>query len=686
MARVRRAIADTERMLLQKTLEHLEPGDHLCCIYETDAEHRSVVAPFLRAGMERHEKVVYVVDSHTPAQIRSYVEEVEADAQENLFILTPQETYLQDGPFDPQSMIAWLKQETEQALQEGYTALRITGEMSWALKGLPGSERLLEYEAQLNTFFEEYACLALCQYDRRRFPPAILLGVLETHPLALIGAQVFENFYYIPPAEFLGKEAETARVRNWIENLTHHKEVETALLWESQVNRALVELSEALISSAGLESLSELVLEHARRLTGSTLGYVGYVDTQRGHFVCHGLEKGSCRGVPQGHTLEGLHGLWGWVVQFRRPLLTNHPASDYRSSGTPAAHPPIRRFLSTPAMMGDRLVGQIALANPGRDYTWRDVEIVERLASLYALAVRQRQREEDLRRERDLLNRIMETSPNAITVVDTEGRITFANRPAEEILGLTQDEITTRTYNAPEWRITDEEGGPFPEEALPFRRVKETGEAVYGVCHAIEWPDGRRTLLSINAAPLTDEEGRFDGIVSLIEDVTERRQAERARIQRLEREIQELENFGRGPGTQITAQAFGNPRLRRSLPELFTGLVERYEELLEQALARRVYKGEAPISAPLRDLAEQLGWLRAGPRDVVEIHARALKAKTRDAELSKSQIYAEEGRLIALELMGYLTAYYRTRSPEGRSQLEAYEPGQGVTEGDGDDD
>lgn len=687
MIKIRREISDTEALVLERTLENLDPGDHLCCIYETDKEHQSVVAPFLRAGMERREKVIYVVDSYTPERIRNYVREVEADLQENLFILTPAETYLrEEGPFDPQRMIAWLEQETARALDKGYTALRITAEMTWALEGLPGSERLIEYEARLNTFFAEHDCLALCQYDRRRFPPAILLGVLETHPLALIGTQVFENFYYIPPEHFLSEEPEAARVRNWIENLTHHKEVESALLWESQVNRALVELSEALISSANLESVSELVLEHARRLTGSQLGYVGYVDSQRRRFICYGLEEGSCRGVPQGHTLENLHGLWGWVMEFQRPLLTNNPPSDHRSSGTPNAHPPIRRFLSTPAVIGERLVGQLALANPGRDYTWRDVEVVERLASLYALAVQQRQREEDLRRERDLLNRIMETSPNAITVVGAQGEITFANSPAEEILGLTRAEITARTYDAPEWRITDEEGGPFPEEALPFRRVKETGEPVYGVCHAIEWPDGGRTLLSINSAPLTDEAGRFDGIVSVIEDVTERQQAERARIQQLEREIQELENFGRGPGTQITAQAFGNRRLRSNLPDLFTSLVERYEELLEQALARRIYKGETTISAQLRDLAEQLGWLRAGPRDVVEIHARALKAKTRDVDLKKSQIYAEEGRLIALELMGYLTAYYRTRSLQSPPSIEAYQPAQAVTEGDGDDD
>ncbi|MBI3923304.1 MAG: PAS domain S-box protein, partial [Armatimonadetes bacterium] len=54
-----------------------------------------------------------------------------------------------------------------------------------------------------------------------------------------------------------------------------------------------------------------------------------------------------------------------------------------------------------------------------------------------ALLLERRQRAEAaLRRERNLLARITETSPVAITVVDREGQITFANRRAEEVLGL----------------------------------------------------------------------------------------------------------------------------------------------------------------------------------------------------------------------------------------------------------
>jgi two-component system CheB/CheR fusion protein len=128
--------------------------------------------------------------------------------------------------------------------------------------------------------------------------------------------------------------------------------------------------------------------------------------------------------------------------------------------------------------------------------------------------------EEDLRQERDLVARIMETSPACITMVDRSGQIVYANARAERLFGLERSGIQKRTFNAPEWKITDYEGNPFPEEQLPFVRVRETGEPVRSVAHAIEHPNGRRILLSIHAAPLLDENGVFDGMVSIVEDVT----------------------------------------------------------------------------------------------------------------------------------------------------------------------
>ncbi len=147
------------------------------------------------------------------------------------------------------------------------------------------------------------------------------------------------------------------------------------------------------------------------------------------------------------------------------------------------------------------------------------------------LLTRQRQRsqwEQELRHERDLLARITETSPVGIVTTNQTGQIEYANTRAETILGLSRDTITQLTYNAPDWKITGLDGGPFPEEQLPFQQVQKSQKTVMNVQHAIEWPDGHRVLLSVNAAPLFNAAGQMEGMAASVEDITERIRAEEA--------------------------------------------------------------------------------------------------------------------------------------------------------------
>jgi len=185
-------------------------------------------------------------------------------------------------------------------------------------------------------------------------------------------------------------------------DITERVQAEAALAWESGVNAALAQLSRALISSTPIEDISWWVLEHAKRLTHSPLGFVGYIDPQTGYFVSSTMTRevwDICQVADKDTVFKKFGGLWGWVLQHHEPLLTNQPMNDPRASGTPEGHIPIHRFLSAPATIGDTLLGQIALANSSHDYTERDLDLVERLASLYALAV-QRQRDEEMLRRR----------------------------------------------------------------------------------------------------------------------------------------------------------------------------------------------------------------------------------------------------------------------------------------------
>jgi PAS domain-containing protein len=230
-----------EDMSLTRMLEALEPHDHLCLIYESPKEWRAAAVPFIAIGLQRGQKCVYIVDTSTAAEIRRYLGEegvdvATAEQSGQLSILHESEAYTRDGSFDPDRMIALLISETEKAVAEGYPALRSTGEMTWMLRGLRGSERLLEYEAKLNRdFFPQYPCLGICQYDRWKFDPELIKGVILTHPILVRGNNIYRNFYYIPPEEFLNAKRADMEVQHWLNNLARQK-VERQKLAESEDN------------------------------------------------------------------------------------------------------------------------------------------------------------------------------------------------------------------------------------------------------------------------------------------------------------------------------------------------------------------------------------------------------------------------------------------------------------------
>lgn len=129
-----------------------------------------------------------------------------------------------------------------------------------------------------------------------------------------------------------------------------------------------------------------------------------------------------------------------------------------------------------------------------------------------------------------------------------------------------------------------------------------------------------------------------------------------------EKEMHFFERLSALRQSVVTSRHFGIAPLRENVPETFQQLVQRYGNLMDWALEQRSFKVDRKISEELRAMAEQLGFLKAGPRDVVEIHSTSLKNKTTGAVPQKAQAYVEEARLMILELMGYLAAHYRTHA------------------------
>ncbi|WP_224448755.1 PAS domain-containing sensor histidine kinase [Haloprofundus salilacus] len=132
---------------------------------------------------------------------------------------------------------------------------------------------------------------------------------------------------------------------------------------------------------------------------------------------------------------------------------------------------------------------------------------------------------EQLQRERDLTDQILETSPIGIQVLDSDGEITRMNERLKEILEISDDKEDS--YEPSDRVVYDESGNRIPATRHPFAHTLQTGEPVYDQRFHIELPSGDHCWLSIHAAPLFDETGEIDRVVTTGEDITDLKKRER---------------------------------------------------------------------------------------------------------------------------------------------------------------
>jgi signal transduction histidine kinase len=212
----------------------------------------------------------------------------------------------------------------------------------------------------------------------------------------------------IPPAQVDLARTAANLIAVSIQNaVLHAKEVKQAetLRAEFETNQALTDLSAALVESgSSLESIARVVLEKARLLTRSEHGYVASIDPRSQNLVVHAFTGmlGREGSVPESSPVfpvgpDGRYGaLWGHSLNTRRGFFTDSPQTHESATGT-QARVSLRNFLSVPAIVADRLVGQIGLANSPAGYGEDTLALVERLAKLLALAVERSRNEAALR-------------------------------------------------------------------------------------------------------------------------------------------------------------------------------------------------------------------------------------------------------------------------------------------------
>jgi len=231
------------------------------------------------------------------------------------------------------------------------------------------------------------------------------------------------------------------------------------------------------------------------------------------------------------------------VIENRKPLLTNDAAHDPRAGGVPPGHVAIERFLSAPALVGDTLVGQVAVANAERDYTDRDLEALDRLAGLYAIAVQHRRDEDALRKSEEQYRVLVQSANSIILRLDTGGRLTFINEFGQKFFGFSEEEVIGKPVVGtivPEKESSGRDLGAMFEEVLrnPDKYANNENENIR--------KNGERAWIVWTNRGIVDETGQLIEILCIGNDITDRKRAEveRERLERQLRQAQKMEALG----------------------------------------------------------------------------------------------------------------------------------------------
>ena len=183
---------------------------HACAFFHTDEEKYRVLLPFILEGVERGDLAVHIVNpaqraAHLARLAQAGVDIDAAQARGQLDVRTWDETYLQDGKFDQQRMIATLLALIAPANAPPGTISRNIADMAWSPGARPEGHEIVEYEARLGQALPDYHHPIVCTYDLTHFSADLVIDILRTHPMVIIGGILQENPFFVPPAEMINE-------------------------------------------------------------------------------------------------------------------------------------------------------------------------------------------------------------------------------------------------------------------------------------------------------------------------------------------------------------------------------------------------------------------------------------------------------------------------------------------------
>ena len=379
------------------------------------------------------------------------------------------------------------------------------------------------------------------------------------------------------------------------------------------VANALLAVSETVSSLTRLDEILEKVAEVAPRSIGMDYCGIALWAEDSGQYVravASSLHGG------EGTVATGLQLSPEQVPDFEWVRRLGHCAVVPVAESLQVAPNDVPAVLIAPLLSGPQFFGvmEFARRSPSRGFTQRDMTIADGIARQTAVAIERARLVEESRR----LVRAVESTEEAVLITDAKRRVIFANVAFMRTLGYSREEIIGRDAVA----LAGDIGEPIAEFQETLRRRSWRGETV------VHRKDGTAIPILLNASLIRDVDGRVQGAVAILEDISEEK--------RFQEQMQRADRLAAVGETAAGIAHEINNALAVILGQT-ANAADRHDDGLRDALGQ--------VDAQARRIADivqgVLGFARPRPPHPLPVDLAALTAKTLELvrhDLARQQV------------------------------------------------
>ena len=182
----------------------------------------------------------------------------------------------------------------------------------------------------------------------------------------------------------------------------------------------------------------------------------------------------------------------------------------------------IKSLIVLPLYVSGKLAGFMGMDNVVNTGSWRedDVSILRIAVNLIGMGIQRKRAEKAIHSGEEIYRSMFKNAANLILLVDKKGIVVDCNSRVEELLGYTQDELTGQPINS----II------FSDY---LKKLQESSEEIenrgfsFNKEYMMARKDGKPVDVNVNSSGLKDENGDHVQTIYIIEDIAERKKAEK---------------------------------------------------------------------------------------------------------------------------------------------------------------